>query len=63
MTKEPNPGSHAATQAGCTCPVMDNCYGKFPPFPAGTEMGGKDGSWWIDAECPIHGNHGELVLA
>lgn len=43
----PNPGSPAARALGCCCPVLDNCRGKWPPYPP-------DG-WWIDQECPVHG--------
>ena len=28
MNKTPNPGSDAAIEAGCTCPVLDNGHGK-----------------------------------
>jgi hypothetical protein len=40
----PNPGSEAAQEAGCLCPVVDNHYGK-----------GVDGEFWMSADCPIHG--------
>lgn len=42
----PNPGSQEAIKIGCTCPVMDNNHGKFPPYPP-------DG-WWNSGDCPIH---------
>lgn len=42
----PSPGSQAAIDAGCTCPVLDNNHGKSPPWPP-------DG-WWIDMGCPLH---------
>ena len=44
--KKPNPGSDAAVKAGCTCAVMDNNHGKWPPYPP-------DG-WWITGGCPVH---------
>lgn len=44
---KPNPGSNAALDAGCICPVFDNNRGKYPPWPP-------DG-WWIRGDCPIHG--------
>lgn len=47
MSWEANPGSDAALDLGCICPVMDNNHGKWPPRPP-------DG-WWIRPECPVHG--------
>lgn len=49
----PKPGSKEATELGCTCPVIDNGYGK-------GYMGGvkdKDGNvmFVINASCSIHG--------
>jgi hypothetical protein len=43
---KPNPGSKAAIDAGCTCPVMDNEYG------AGY-MGMKD-VYIYSAGCKLH---------
>lgn len=43
---QPNPGSDAAVERGCTCPVMDNGRGRFPPY-------SPDG-WWITGGCPLH---------
>lgn len=42
--KTPNPGSQEAQDAGCTCPVIDNHYGK-----------GVEGNFWYSMNCPIHG--------
>lgn len=51
----PNPGSDAARDRGCRCPVMDNNRGKFPPWP--------DDGWWLHPKCPLHGfelaDHGQ----
>lgn len=46
----PNPGSPEATKAGCTCPVIDNHYGKGVPM-------GKGGAplFWQSEKCPLHG--------
>ena len=43
------PGSDAAVEQGCTCPVIDNqhCAG-------GCEFAGEM-QWWIAEECPLHG--------
>ena len=41
----PNPGSDAALDRGCTCPVLDNGHGRI--------NGGK-GPFWITANCPLH---------
>lgn len=43
-----NPGSLAAIECGCTCPLSENNYGFKAPLP--------DESWWIDVDCPLHGN-------
>lgn len=50
----PHPGSDAAVEAGCTCPVMDNARGRGVTF--------KDGSkgWWMTAGCPLHGQEIEI---
>jgi hypothetical protein len=37
------PGSYAAVENGCKCPVMDN-----------EEM--SDDKKWVNADCPLHGN-------
>lgn len=39
-----NPGSPAARDEGCSCPVVDNGHGS----------GGYKG-WVIDPSCPLHG--------
>ena len=39
-----NPGSMLAIEKGCTCPVLDNNYGK-----------GVSGLFWMDEKCPLHG--------
>lgn len=51
---ESNPGSPEATEAGCTCPVIDNYYGRGIPH--------RDGPlFWFNAGCPIHGEHGRAA--
>lgn len=47
----PNPGSKDAIAQGCTCPVLDNGYGR-----GVTQI---DGQWtfWISATCPVHRAH------
>lgn len=47
--KIPNPGSHAAVDTGCLCPVMDNANG------AGVSIGGQT-MHWISSQCPLHGS-------
>ncbi len=44
----PNPGSDEARKRGCTCPVIDNNYGK--GFPYGDEQ-----CFYINTSCPLHG--------
>ena len=43
----PTPGSSKAMEIGCKCPVIDNHHGK----------GRGDGTYWINANCPIHGDN------
>lgn len=49
----PNPGSDAAREAGCRCPVLDNGHGKG----AWGAALGEDGKplFWISEGCPLHG--------
>jgi hypothetical protein len=44
--KTPTPGSPEAQEQECTCPVMDNNYGKGI---------GKPPKFWMNQECPLHG--------
>ena len=44
------PGSDAALDRGCTCPVLDNARG------AGHLGLGRE--WWISEGCPLHGGAG-----
>ena len=48
--KIPNPGTQDAIDMGCTCPVIDNHYGKGTPL---DDDGGV--AFWYVQECPIHG--------
>ena len=43
--QKPNPGSDEAVAMGCTCPRMDNGYGR---------IGGGNGPFWITGGCPLH---------
>jgi hypothetical protein len=47
MSDLPKPGSPEAVKQGCTCPVIDNRYGR----------GIRDGSdeFWFNLTCPLHG--------
>lgn len=47
----PNPGSPEARERGCICAVLDNCHGRFAPFPP-------DG-WYITMGCPVHSPEAE----
>ena len=40
---KPNPGSKEARDQGCTCPIIDNGYGK-----------GCGGEFVIRLDCPLH---------
>lgn len=46
----PNPGSNAAREAGCKCPVIDNGYGR------GARPNPETGEplFWITEGCPLH---------
>jgi hypothetical protein len=46
----PNPGSQEALDMGCSCPVMDNAYGKGSGF---TDDEGKPVFWYTEG-CPVH---------
>jgi len=47
----PNPGSVAAREMGCTCPIIDNHYGAGVPF---VENGEKKMFFWYSSDCPVH---------
>lgn len=51
MKTSTNPGSDAAIDAGCKCPVMDNSYGK------GYYM--QPGVFVFRQGCPIHWPEGQ----
>jgi hypothetical protein len=43
-----NPGSKEAQDAGCTCPILDNEYGKGVYVENGKPV------FWIVQGCPLH---------
>lgn len=45
----PAPGSPEAVSHGCTCPVLDNGYGR------GYLGDGERFGWVMDERCPLHG--------
>jgi hypothetical protein len=45
-TLTPNPGSEAALELGCTCPVLDNNHG------SGSDWGYN--KFWINGNCKVH---------
>lgn len=49
----PNPGSDEAIAKGCECPVIDNAHGK------GVMGSGEHRGWWINSQCPLHGEFRE----
>lgn len=49
-TKKPNPGSNEAIALGCTCPVLDNHYGR-----------GEAGRFWVTFGCPVHHKEPEVI--
>lgn len=46
MSRKPNPGSWEALAQGCICPVVDNAFGKIPPYPPY--------GWWVVIGCQVH---------
>lgn len=44
---QPNPGSPEAVEKGCTCPILDNGYGRGTPYRGEVEF-------WISGDCPLH---------
>lgn len=51
----PPPGSPAAIDAGCLCPVLDNGHGRgYMPGPTGP-------LYVYNEECPVHGNAGNRM--
>lgn len=44
---KPNPGSKEAIEQVCTCPVVDNHYGKGVPW-------GDEVQFWYTQGCPVH---------
>lgn len=42
------PGSKLAIANGCTCPVVDNHYGK------GVPNGDAPNLYWYSSKCPLH---------
>lgn len=50
LAGKPNPGSDAATELGCTCPIAMNNHGERPAVPPS--------GWYVDGRCPVHGTKG-----
>ena len=46
----PNPGSPAAIEAGCTCPVFDNSFGR--GYTPASET--REAQFVITEGCPLH---------
>jgi hypothetical protein len=53
QSNKPNPGSKAAINAGCTCPVMDNEYG--------VGYMGMEGVYIYSAGCKLHKPDNDLT--
>ena len=49
----PQPGSNAAIDAGCTCPVMDNGHGR--GYMGGLKDADGNVMFVMDEACPLHG--------
>ncbi len=55
MNTTPNPGSEEAVALGCSCPIIDNHYGKGVPHNIDLHNGPI--LFWISADCKIHGSY------
>ena len=53
MSQLPNPGSDEALAMGCSCPVLDNAYGRGSVLSRG---------FVINMECPLHGPKEEIPI-
>ena len=53
MSDKPNPGSDAAINAGCTCPVLDNGHGRGYMGGARNRDTGEI-MFVYNANCPLH---------
>ena len=54
MTTTPNPGSDAAIDQGCTCPVVDNHHGNGAWWPGAPVF-------WITHGCPLHSKRKDTI--
>lgn len=46
MPEDPAPGSFEALEQGCSCAIIDNNRGKYPPVPPN--------GWFVTEGCPVH---------
>jgi hypothetical protein len=51
--ENPAPGSDAALDQGCICPVLDNAHG------GGLLNLGRD--WWVTEGCPLHWTNADAI--
>lgn len=58
MTNPPNPGSRAAVDQGCLCPIWDNAHGRGMSY----GLGGRT-AWYTNTECPVHGEELRIMEA
>lgn len=55
MKDVPNPGSKEAIDEGCSCPVLDNHYGR------GLKLNDSDEPlFWQNENCCLHGIEAEI---
>ncbi len=54
MKTTPNPGSEEAVALGCSCPIIDNHYGKGVPW---AFQDANTPAFWISADCKLHGSY------
>ena len=50
----PSPGTQEGYDMGCTCPMMDNNHGLYPPRPPH--------GWFVVSGCPVHDADGSETL-
>lgn len=57
FTERPPPGSEAARELGCACPVIDNGHGRGFPGPDGETL------YVFNLDCKVHGREGREKTA
>ena len=54
--RNPKPGTREASDAGCRCPILDNCHGK------GYFGDGEKYGWVVSSSCSLHAQDVREIL-